>query len=114
MVKNIGPQPPSAPLNGNLVLYDQFNHKPLQSVAIQGGEAGLVVFPLLSLVERWLLFPRTNHGVYIKIHSNHQEDGKSLRVMLDCAGEAKDNRPLLIVKTRSKPQKIYVGSFRTR
>ena len=114
MVKTIGPEPPFAPLNGNLVLYDQSNHKPHQSVAIQRGEARLVVFPLLSLVKRWLLFPRANHGVYIRMHSNHQEDKKSLRVILDCAGEEKDNRPLLIVKTQSKPQKIYAGSFRTR
>lgn len=114
MVKTVAPQQPFAPLNGNLVLYDQFNHQPLQSVAIQGGENKLVVFPLLSLVKRWLLFPRANHGVYIRMHSSHQEDKKSPRVMFDCAGEAKDNRPLLVVQTRSKPQKIYAGSFRIR
>ena len=63
MVKTIGPQPSFSQSNGNLVLYDQFNHKPLQSVAIQVGEARLVMFPLLSLVKRWLRFPRSNHGV---------------------------------------------------
>jgi len=114
MVKTIGPQPPFAPSNGNLVLYDQFNHKPLQSVAIQEGEARLVVFPLLPLVKRWLRFPRSNQGVCIRIHSNHQDDEKSLRVMLDCTGEAKDNRPLLVVQIQSKPQKIYADSFRIR
>ena len=114
MVKTITPQPPFAPLNGNLVLYDGFNHKPLQSVAIQGAEARLVVSPLLSLVKRWLLFPRSNHGVYIRMHSTHQKGRKSLRVALDSTGEAKDNMPLLVVQTRSKPQEIYPGSFRTR
>ena len=114
MVKTIGPQPPFASSNGNLVLYDQFNHRRLQSVAIQGGEARLVVFPLLPLVKRWLRFPRSNRGVYIRIHSNHQEDEKSLRVMLNSTGEGKDNRPLLVVQTQSKPQKIYAGSFRAR
>ena len=114
MVKTIVPQPPFALSNGTLVLYDQFNHKPLQSVAIQGGEAKLVVFPLLSLVKRWLLFPCANHGVYIRMQSNHQEDKNSVRAMLDCADEANDHRPLLIVKTQSKAPKIYAGSFRTR
>ena len=114
MVKTIGPQPSFSSSNGNLVLYDQFNHKPLQSVAIQAGEAKLVVFPLLNLVKRWLRFPCSNHGVYIRIHSNHQGDEKSLRVTLDCTSKARDNRPLLVVQTQSKPQKVYEGSFQTR
>jgi len=115
MVKTIGPQPPFAQSNGNLVLYDQFKHTPLQSIAIEGVETRLVVFPLLSLVKRWLRFPSSNHGVYIRIHSNHQDDEKSLRIMLDSTGEeAKDDRPLLVVQTQSEPKKIYAGSFQTR
>ena len=114
MVKTIGYQPPFAS-SGNLVLYDQFDQKPVQSVAIQGGDARLVVFPLLPLVKRWLRVPRSNHGVYIRMHSNHEEDGKSLRVMLYyCTGEVRDNRPLLVVQTQPKPQKVYARSFPKR
>ena len=114
MVKTIGPQPPFAPSNGNLILYDQLNHKPIQSIAIQGGETRLVVFPLLPLVKRWLRFPRSNYGVYIRILSKHQDDEKSQRMMLNSTGEAQDDRPLLVVQTQSEPQKISAGSFRTR
>lgn len=114
MVKTIGSKAAFSPPNGKVVLYDQFNHKPLQSVAIQGGEARLVVFPLPQLVKRWLRFPRSNYGVSIRIHLNHQDNENSLRVMLDCTGKAKDNRPLLVVQTQPKPQMVHPGSLQTR
>ena len=110
MVKTIGSKAPFSPPNGKLVLYDQFNHKPLQSAAIRGGEARLVVLPLSHLVKRWLRFPHSNHGVSIRIH---QKDQNSSRVMLDCTDKAKDNRPLLVVQTQPKPQMVY-PSLQTR
>ena len=114
MVKTIGrPQPP-LPSNGNLVLYDQLDRRPLQSVTIKGGGTTLVVFPVLDLVKRWIHSPRLNHGVYIRLHSNHLQDEESLKVMIDSTGEAKDNRPLLVVETKSKPQKVDTMPFWTR
>ncbi|XP_078354373.1 protein decapentaplegic-like [Oculina patagonica] len=111
MVKIPGrPQSP-LPASGNLVLYDQLDQRPVQSVRIKGGGARLVVFPVLDLVKRWINYPHLNHGVYIKLLSNRLEDGDSLLVMIDSTGEARDNRPLLVVETQSKPQKVDTLPF---
>ena len=105
MVERIGPQPP-LPWNGNLVLFDRFNQRPVQSVMIQGGGAKSVVFPVRPLVKRWINSPRLNRGVHIGLQSNQPEDELSLKVMVDSTGSARDYKPLLVVKTQSKPQKI--------
>ncbi|XP_078375430.1 protein decapentaplegic-like [Oculina patagonica] len=111
MVKTTGrPQSPVLS-SGNLVLYDQLDQRPVQSLALKGGGARLVAFPVLDLVKRWIHSPPLNHGVYIKLHSNHLEDEDSLQVMIDSTGEARDNRPLLVVETQSKPQKVDALSF---
>ncbi|XP_078353169.1 protein decapentaplegic-like isoform X2 [Oculina patagonica] len=106
------PQAP-VPAIGNLVLHDQLDQRPVQSVTIKGGGARLVVFPVLDLVKRWIHSPHLNHGVYIKLLSNRLEDGDSLQVMIDSTGEARDSRPLLVVETQSKPQKVDTLSFWT-
>lgn len=119
MVKTTG-RPQSPVLSSeNLVLYDQLDQRPVQSVIIKGEGARLVVFPVLDLVKRWIHSPPLNHGVYIRLHSNHLEDEDSLQVMIDSridsTSEAQDNcRPLLVVETLSKPQKVDALSFWAR
>ena len=106
MVESIGSQPP-VPWSGHyLVLFDQFNQRPVQKVIIQGGGAKLVVFPVLDLVKRWIHSPRLNHGVYIRLQSNYPEYEASVNVMVPSTGAATDNRPLLVVQTQTKPQKV--------
>ena len=115
MIQNIGPQAPQLS-RGNLVMYDQFNKWIVQSVMIQRGGARSFVFPVLPLVKRWIYLPRLNHGVYIMLHPDHPGDDNqgSINVKMDSPGAAIVNRPLLVVQTQSKSQKVEALSFGTR
>lgn len=113
LVKYIGPQPP-LPSSENLVLYDMFTQRSIQSVTIQGRGDWSLVFPVLALVKRWIHYPRFNRGVYIMLHKTHLENLVHHKLMIESAGEGRDNRPLLVVQTQSKPQTIDTRSVWTR
>ena len=111
MINTTGRPHPPLRSTGKLVLYDQLDQRPLRSVTVKGEGARLVVFPVLGFVKRCLHFPHLNHGVYIRLHS----DFPKVKVMFNSTGpEAKDNRPLLVVKARSKARKTDALSFLTR
>ncbi|KAL9951150.1 hypothetical protein ACROYT_G043763 [Oculina patagonica] len=113
MVKTTSRSQAPVPASGNLVLHDQLDQRPVQSVTIKRGGARLVVFHVLDLVKRWISYPHLNHGVYIKLLSNRLKDEDFLQVMVDSTGNARDGRPLLVVETQSKPQKVDALSFST-
>ncbi|KAL9980810.1 hypothetical protein ACROYT_G009448 [Oculina patagonica] len=97
VVESIAPQPPLPSSIDHLVLFDQFNQRPVQTVMIQEGGARVVVFPVLDLVKRWIHSPGLNHGVQLRLQSNHSRYKVSVK---------EDKKTLLVVKTPPKPQKI--------
>ena len=64
-----------------------------------------VVFPVRSLVKRWISSSRLNRGVDIRLQGDHPENEASLKVTVNPAGAGEDSRPLLVVQTQSQPRK---------
>ncbi|PFX24704.1 hypothetical protein AWC38_SpisGene10708 [Stylophora pistillata] len=91
--------------SGHLVLFDHSDHKPVYSVKIQEGGVKSILFPARSLMKRWISSPHLNHGVYIRLQGDQAMNEASLRVIFNATSAGKDGRPLLMVRTLSKPMK---------
>lgn len=91
--------------SGHLVLFDHSDHKPVYSVKIQEGGVKSILFPARSLMKRWISSPHLNHGVYIRLQGDLTMNEASLRVIFNATSAGKDGRPLLMVRTLSKPRK---------
>lgn len=99
----IGPIPPLF-WSGHLILFDQFDCKPVYSVKIQGGGLKSISFPAHSLVKQWISSPHLNHGVYISLQGDQAMDEASFGVIFNDTSAGEYGRPLLLVRTQSKTE----------
>ena len=90
----------SLPLRGDIVLYDQFSHEAIQSVAFRGSGTRWVMFSVRSMVQRWLFSQRLNYGVFVRAKSYNPNVNVSLKVKGGETGTKRATLPLLVVKTR--------------
>ena len=90
---------PSLPLRGDIVLYDQFSHEAIQSVAFRGSGTRWVMFSVRSMVQRWLFSQRLNYGVFVTAKSYNPNVNVSLKVKGGETGTKRATLPLLVVKT---------------
>ena len=90
---------PSLPLRGDIVLYDQFSHEAIQSVALRGSGTRWVMFSVRSMVQRWLFSQRLNYGVFVRAKSYNPNVNVSLKVKGGETGTKRATLPLLVVKT---------------
>ena len=91
---------PSLPLRGDIVLYDQFSHEAIQSVAFRGSGTRWVMFSVRSMVQRWLFLQRLNYGVFVRAKSYNPNVNVSLKVKGGETGTKRATLPLFVVKTR--------------
>ena len=90
----------SLPLRGDIVLYDQFSHEAIQSVAFRRSGTRWVMFSVRSMVQRWLFSQRLNCGVFVRAKSHNPDVNVSIKVKGGQTGTRRNTLPLLILKTR--------------
>ena len=90
---------PSLPLRGDIVLYDQFSHEAIQSVAFRRSGTRWVMFSVRPMVQRWLFSQRLNCGVFVRAKSHNPDVNVSIKVKGGQTGTRRNTLPLLIVKT---------------
>ena len=101
MVEIASHRPSPVPLRGDIVLYDQFSHEAIQSVAFRRSGTRWVMFSVRSMVQRWLFSQCLNCGVFVRAKSHNLDVNVSLKVKGgEQTGTRRNTLPLLIVKTR--------------
>lgn len=106
MTKTTGAQPP-LPWYTRLVMFDLPSRRPIHSVPFQGGKARWFAFPVSrSLVDRWISSKRLIRRIHFKLLSHNPDTNMSFKVTED-SDEARNKRPLLIVKTLPIKAKLF-------
>ena len=105
MIENTGPHPP-LPWYTRLVMLELPSRRPIHTVPFQGGEARWYVFPVRSLVDRWISSKRLIHRIHFKLLSPNPDSKMSVKVTED-SDEARNKRPLLIVETLPTKARVF-------
>ncbi|XP_074635384.1 dorsalin-1-like isoform X1 [Acropora palmata] len=98
----------SLPPKTRLALYDQLSDRPIYTADFEGGGVKSVMFPVRTLVQRWIFSERPRQGVYFKLLSDKKRATNMSVQVIDGPGfQTRRNGALLIVKTLPTKLKIF-------